>query len=56
MITFSNLEIVAMLKLSTLASHRSYAAGEHEFGAFYAESAGAPGASPGDLRHVGVSP
>ena len=35
-------------------SGRSYAEGELEFGAFYAESAGAPGASPGDLRHVGV--
>ena len=30
------------------------AAGELEFGAFYAEAAGAPGASPGDLRHEGV--
>ena len=35
-------------------SGRSYAAGELEFGAFYAETGAAPGTAPGDLQHGGV--
>ena len=37
-------------------SGRSYAEGELEFGAFYAETGAAPGTAPDDLQHGGVSP
>ena len=36
------------------ALDKTYAAGELEFGAFYAETGAAPGTAPDDLQHGGV--
>ena len=48
-------EALTPISLSAASSYDpDDAAGELEFGAFYAETGAAPGTAPGDLQHGGV--